>query len=203
MIIHAAVRSINSLGAELFRLEKQMKPRPWKTLQSRKVYENPWMSLREDVAEMPDKPTTIYGVVTFGDCVGVVPFNDADHVVLVRQYRYVQGENHRWEIPTGGVKKGEGLQQAAQRELAEEAGYTAGRLVHLSSYYTSKSICDETAHLFMGDNLIKAKVKPDETEFLERRIFSFDTALQMALEGKIMDSMTILGLVLTARRLGK
>ena len=82
--------------------------------------------LREDLAEMPDGRSTIYGVVTFGDCVGVVPFVDPEHIVLVRQYRYVQGENHRWEIPTGGVHHGETLQQAAQRELAEEAGYRAG-----------------------------------------------------------------------------
>lgn len=49
------------------------------------MYENPWMSLREDIAQMPDNRTTIYGVVTFDDCVGVVPFVDADHVLLVRQ----------------------------------------------------------------------------------------------------------------------
>ena len=180
-----------------------MKPQPWKTLQSRQVYKNPWMSLREDIAEMPDQRTTIYGVVTFGECVGVVPFVDADHVMLVRQYRYVQGENHRWEIPTGGVNEGEALEQAAQRELAEEAGFKAGRLIHLSSYYTSKCICDETAHLYMGKNLIVTHTPPDDTEFLERRMFPFETALRMSLEGKIMDSMSVLGIVLAARRLGK
>ncbi|MBT8363956.1 MAG: hypothetical protein KJP23_04565 [Deltaproteobacteria bacterium] len=68
--------------------------------------------------------------------------------------------------------------------MAEEAGYNAGQLVHLSSYYTSKCICDETAHIYMGDNLTCAHARPDETEFLERRIIPFDTALRLALEGK-------------------
>lgn len=180
-----------------------MKPKPWKTLSSKPVYRNPWMSLREDVAEMPDGRTTIYGVVTFGDCVGVVPFVDDDHVLLVRQYRYVQGENHRWEIPTGGVKEGETLEQASQRELAEEAGYHAGRLIHISSYYTSKSVCDETAHLYIGQALTPAQVPPDDTEFLERRIFPFAEALRMALDGEIMDSMSVLGLLLAARQRGQ
>ena len=180
-----------------------MKPKPWKTLSSKLVYENPWMRLREDVAEMPDKHTTIYSVVTFGDCVGVVPFVDSEHLILVRQFRYVYGENHRWEIPTGGVKDGETPEQAAQRELAEEAGYHAGRLVHISSYYTSKSICDETAHLYLGESLTLRQVAPDQTEFLERRIFPFDEALKMALDGDIMDSMSVLGIVLAARRLNK
>jgi ADP-ribose pyrophosphatase len=177
-----------------------MKPKPWKTLSTKTVYENPWMKLREDTAQLPDGQTTIYGVVIFGDCVGVLPFVDADHVLLVRQYRYVQGEAHRWEMPTGGVKNGETLEQAAQRELAEEAGYHAGRLVHVSSYYTSKCICDETAHLYIGENLTVAQASPDDTEFLQRRVFPFDEALRMALVGEIMDSMSVIGLLLAARR---
>jgi ADP-ribose pyrophosphatase len=172
-------------------------------LSSKPIYDNPWMSLREDVAQMPDGRTTIYGVVTFGDCVGVVPFVDDEHVLLVRQYRYVQGENHRWEIPTGGVHAGETLIESAQRELAEEAGCHAGRLTHVSSYYTSKCICDETAHLYIGEELTPAESPPDETEFLERRVFPFGEALRMALEGGIMDSMSVLGLILAARRRGK
>jgi ADP-ribose pyrophosphatase len=183
-------------------MELSMKPKPWKTLSSRPIYENPWMRLREDVAEMPDGRTTIYGVVTFGDCVGVVPFVDVDHVLLVRQYRYVQDENHRWEIPTGGVHDGETLEEAAQRELAEEAGYHARRLVHVSTYYTSKCICEEAAHLYLGDGLVPAQAPPDETEFLERRVFHFDEALRMVLAGEIKDSMSVIGLLLSARRRG-
>ena len=83
-----------------------MRPKPWKTLASRAVYENPWMRLREDVAEMPDGRTTIYGVVTFGDCVGVVPFVDKDHVLLVRQYR-TGAHQSLLELPAGGLEPGE------------------------------------------------------------------------------------------------
>ena len=71
-----------------------MKHTPWKTVSSRPVYKNPWIDVREDVAEMPDGRTTIYGVIELGQCVGSVPFLDGDRLVLVRQYRYVQ-ENAR------------------------------------------------------------------------------------------------------------
>ena len=112
---------------------------PWKTRTSREVYENPWMRLREDVAEMPDGRTTIYGVVQCKPAVGVLPFLDDDTVVLVGQYRYVFGE-FRWEMPTGGAHPGESLEAAAQRELAEEAGFEAADLVKLCDFHTSKSI---------------------------------------------------------------
>ena len=61
----------------------------WRTLSSREAYANPWIRVREDVAEMPDGRTTLYGVVECAPCVGVLPFADARTVILVGQYRYV------------------------------------------------------------------------------------------------------------------
>ena len=58
-------------GSEVISRETTMKPKPWKTLSTKMVYENPWMRLREDIAELPNGRTTIYGVVVFGDCVGI------------------------------------------------------------------------------------------------------------------------------------
>lgn len=176
-----------------------MPPKAWKTLSSRPIYENKWMSLREDVAELPNGHSTIYGVVTFGECVGVVPFIDEDHILMVRQYRYVQGEDFRWEIPTGGVHPSESLEAATQRELQEEIGYRAGRLTWLNTNYTSKSICDETAYLYLGEELEPAALPSDDTELLEIASFPFADALKMALNGEIRDSMSVIGILCAAR----
>lgn len=176
-----------------------MPPTPWKTLSSRPIYANKWMRLREDIAQMPDGRTTIYGVVDFGECVGVLPFVDADHVALVRQYRYVFGENQRWEMPTGGVKPGESPAEAALRELREEVGYTAGRLEPVSTYYTSKSICHETAHLFLGYDLSRSALPPDETEFFEVAVFPFAQVLEMVNRSEIRDGMTVIAVLQAAR----
>lgn len=179
-----------------------MPPLPWKTLSTRLVYQNPWTTVHEDVAEMPNGRTTIYGVIQCNDCVGVLPFVDDDHVVLVRQYRYVFGENHRWEMPTGGVKPGETLEEAARRELREEVGYDAGELQHVSTYFTSKSIMRETGHLYIGRGLTKVEAIPDETEFLEVTIFPFDQVAQMVLDSEIRDSMTVITVLHAARLRG-
>lgn len=180
-----------------------MPPKAWKTLSSRDIYQNKWMHLREDIAEMPDGRTTIYGVCTFGQCVGVLPFVDADHVILVRQYRYVQREDFRWEMPTGGIKPGEAPEEAAQRELGEEAGCRAGRLLPISIYYTSKSVCDETAYLYLGYDLTQNELPPDDTEFFERQTFRFDEVLRMVRDSEIRDGMTVTAVLHAAlRRMG-
>jgi len=176
-----------------------MPPQPWKTLGTREVYKNPWMRLREDVAEMPNGRTTLYGVCEFGECVGVLPFVDDQHVVMIRQYRYVHRENHRWEMPTGGIGKGESPEEAAQRELMEEAGYRADQLIWVSSYHTSKSVCHETAHLYLGRGLVAAVAQPDETEFFERAVLPFDAVLRMVETSEIRDSMTVIAVLHAAR----
>jgi ADP-ribose diphosphatase len=172
---------------------------PWRPVSSRSVYANKWISVREDLVALPDGRTTIYGVVSCGQCVGLLPLLDRDTVLLVRQYRYVAGRP-TWEMPTGGVHPGETLDQAAQRELAEETGHRARRLGHLSTYHTSKSVVDEVAHLFLAEGLQKAETVPDDTEFIEVRPFAFDTVLRMVLEGEIVDSMTVIAVLLVARR---
>lgn len=50
------------------------------------------------MVELPSGVTTMYGIVRCGQCVGMLPFVDADHVLLVRQYRYVAGRV-TWEMP--------------------------------------------------------------------------------------------------------
>jgi 8-oxo-dGTP pyrophosphatase MutT (NUDIX family) len=172
---------------------------PWKTVSTRPVYQNRWLSLREDLVELPNGRTTIYGVVSCGECVGVLPFLDPDTVLLVRQYRYVAGRA-TWEMPTGGVHVGESVEMAAQRELAEETGCRAARLTHVSTYHTSKSVVDETAHLFLGEDMTKLPLPPDETEFIETRPFPFPEVMSIVRSGEIVDSMTIIAVLHAAQR---
>jgi ADP-ribose pyrophosphatase len=163
------------------------------------VYANRWMRVREDVAEMPDGRTTIYGVVQCAPAVGVLPFLDDDTVVMVGQYRYV-AQGFYWEMPTGGVKGGETLEQAAQRELAEEAGYRADRLTRLCTFHSSKSVVDETAHLYMAHGLVPVADQADETEFIEVRRFAFADVLRMVETDEIKDAMTVIAVLHAARR---
>jgi ADP-ribose pyrophosphatase len=179
-----------------------MLPKAWKTLTSREIYRNPWIRLREDTVALPNGKTTIYGVCELAPCVGVLPFADEEHVVMVRQHRYVFGESHRWEMPTGGCKPGETPEQTAQRELIEETGYRPGQLRLINIHYTSKSVCHEVAHLFVAHDLQAVpahEVIPDDTEFLEVGILPFDDVLQMVLDSEIRDAMTVIAVLWVAR----
>ena len=178
---------------------RQLARIPWRKLSTRPVYENRWIRVREDQVAMPDGATTIYGVVECAGCVGVLPFLDANTVVMVGQYRYVAGGFY-WEMPTGAMKPGESEEAAVQRELGEEAGYEADRLVKLCAYHTSKSVVDETANIYLAEGLRPIQRAGDETEFIEVRAFPFDEILRMVERDEIKDSMTIIAVLHAARR---
>jgi hypothetical protein len=59
---------------------------------------------------------------------------------------------------------------------------------------------DETAHLFVGENLEALALPADETEFIEVRPFPFTEVLRMVQAGEIVDSMTIIAVLQVARQ---
>jgi len=172
---------------------------PWGTEARRVVYGNHWIRVREDDVRLPDGRGAPYGVIEGGDAVGVLPFLDSDTVVLVRQYRYVAGRA-TWEMPTGAAAPGEPLEEAAQRELAEEAGYHAGRLTPLCWLNSNKSVVDEDLHLFVGEDLAPARAEPDDTEFFRVEALPFARVLEMVRESEITDSMTVVAVLHAALR---
>ena len=95
---------------------------------------------------------------------------------------------------------GETAEAAVQRELTEEAGYVAERLTKLCRFFTSKSVMDETATLYLAEDLTPVPHRPDLTEFIEVRAFPFTEVLRMVEAEEIKDSMTVIAVLHAARR---
>lgn len=173
---------------------------PWTTRSSRVVYANPWITVREDDVVRPDGADGIYGVITTRVATGVVALTDDDRVVLVGQWRYPL-EQYSWEIVEGGTDDGESPEQAAARELREEAGLVAdhweelGAPVHLSNCFTT-----EEGRLYLARGLAEVGADPDGTEELTRRLVPLDDALALVDDGTITDAMTVIALLRTDRR---
>ena len=166
---------------------------PWQTVSSKQVYDNPWITLREDQVIRPDGEPGIYGVVHYKNiAVGVLPIED-DHTYLVGQYRYPL-ERYSWEIPEGGCPEGEEPLRAAQRELREETGFEARRWQMLGEAYLSNSVADEYAVWFLATGLVPGERRPEGTEKLSVRRLPLREALAMALDGEITDALSLVAI---------
>jgi 8-oxo-dGTP pyrophosphatase MutT (NUDIX family) len=166
---------------------------PWQTLGSRRVYENPWISVREDSVIRPDGEPGIYGVVHYKNtAVGVLPVED-DHVYLVGQYRYPL-ERYSWEIPEGGCPEDEEPLEAARRELKEETGLEARSWSRLGEAFLSNSVADECAVWFLATDLVPGESQNEGTEVIGVRRVPLREAVAMAMDGRITDALSMLAL---------
>lgn len=176
---------------------------PWTLLSSQVVYENPWMTVREDQVIRPDGQPGIYGFVQKGAATGVVAIDDEDRVVLVGQWRYPL-ERYSWEVVQGGAEPGEDPLTAVQRELAEEAGLAASHWERLGGVVqVSNCITSEEAYLYLARGLSPcAGASPDPTEVLQVVRQPFDEVLARVDSGEIEDAMTVIAILRAARRRG-
>src|SRR3989442_5396909 len=123
--------------------------RAWHFLGSSTLQPLGKLTLREDAWRLPTGAERRYPVLQVGLTVGVVPFVDREHVLLIRQFRHLARETS-WELPGGGGQPGESPEAAAPRGLRGEGGHRAGRLLLLTPFYPAHCHLDDTAHCFLG-----------------------------------------------------
>jgi len=167
---------------------------PWKKLSSKKIYKNPWFSLREDQVISPGGEKSIYGVVETSPAIAIVPLTKNLETYLVGQYRYPLNV-YSWEIPEGGAESDESNLEAAKRELKEETGLHADKWTYLNSLYTSNSITNEIGYIYLAEDLISGESEPEHTEDLTVKVVPFLEAYQMVLDYEIKDSLAIIGIM--------
>lgn len=175
---------------------------PWRTLETREVYKNPWIRVREDRVLRPDGKPGIYGVVEMNVATAVVALTSEREVVMVGQWRY-PFDRYTWEVIEGGAEAGEPPRDAAERELREEAGLGAGRWQTLGGpLWLSNSVTNEVAQIFLAEDLFELEAEPDETEMLKIRRVPLAEAVNMAVTGAIEDALSVVALLRAARQLG-
>lgn len=179
-----------------------MEKNPWTTLSSRPIYTNPWINVREDQVLNPSGGPGIYGVVSFKNkAIGIIPVDADGNTWLVGQYRYTLNE-YSWEIPMGGGPNEIDPLESAQRELQEETGFLARRWRLLSRLHTSNSVTDEEGFVFLAEDLVPGPAQPEETEDLRVWKLPLTEAVQMCLDNRITDCISICGLLKAAAVLG-
>ncbi len=163
----------------------------WKKLDSKIVYDNPWITVREDHVLNPGGGENQYGHVHFKNkAIAIVPLDQNRNTWLVGQDRYTLGA-YSWEIPMGGATGDETPQAAAKRELKEETGLTAATWTEIMRLHLSNSITDEEGFVFTAEDLTEGQPEFDEIEVLDVRKMPLTEALDMVNRGEITDSVSV------------
>ena len=167
----------------------------WKRLESRIVFDNPWITVREDRVINPGGGRNDYGHVHFKNrAVAILALDDAANTWLVGQDRYTLGA-WSWELPMGGAPLDEDPLEAARRELREETGLSAGRWREIMRLHISNSVTDESGVVFVAEDLTQGQPEFEETENIEIRKLPVADAIDMVRRGEITDVISVAALL--------
>lgn len=168
------------------------------TPERRVIYKGVKIDLALQRVSLSDGTTRDREVVLHRGAVALVPMVDADHVCLLRNFRY-SANTTLVEIPAGTIDAGESPDATAPRELAEETGYRAGRITRVAEWWVSPGVFTERMFLYLCEDLTPGPTDHQPDEHLEPMVVPWDEAVAMCLDGRIRDAKTIAGLLLCDR----
>jgi ADP-ribose pyrophosphatase len=170
---------------------------PWKVLNSQEVYTSPWIKVTKHDVLDPSSTKGTYSVVHFKHyAIGVLPLDDDYNTWIVGQYRFPL-ERFTWEIPEGGGDLDQSPLTSAKRELSEEVGISADKWTKIQEFDTSNASTDEKAIIYVAQNLNFHESHPDDNEQLTVKKLPFSELYQLAIEGKITDSLSLVAILKT------
>lgn len=170
-------------------------PNPWKVQSSKKIFENPWLTLQQDEVINPGNGLSHYGKINFKNlAIGIIPLDENNNTWLIGQYRYVP-DCYSWEIPMGGGPLNIDPLESAKRELKEETGLIAEDWQELMKLHTSNSVTDERGLVYVARNLTQGETAFEETEDLLIQKLPLEEAIERVIDGEITDAISVAGLL--------
>ena len=173
----------------------------WPVVSSAELVRGRLVTVRTDKVRMPDNQWAERDVVIHPGAVAVLALDDADQVLLIRQYRHPVGRL-LWEIPAGlRDVAGEPPWATARRELLEEAGYRARDWRMLVDYYTSPGFSTERLRIFLARDLEfvpaaeRGFVPEDEEAQLVPAWLPLDEAVRKVFAGELHNGVAALGVM--------
>ncbi len=167
-------------------------------IDSRTVYQNRWMRVREDAVRRADGSPGLFGVVEKSDFAVIVALHDGA-LVMVEQYRYPV-QRRCWEFPQGSWNKGSdpGADPGpdplalARAELREETGVVAASIVHAGRLFLAAGFCTQAYDVYFATGLTQGESALEiEEQGLISRLVPLETVQADMIAGRIMDASTV------------
>lgn len=165
----------------------------WKKVSSKTIFEHSRITLAEDTVELPNGAQVPYlKYVSKNDSVMVICIR-ADKVLLQREYSYPPNEV-LYQFPGGKVEKGESVEDAARRELIEEAGLESTELQPLGYFYMDNRRSEAKLYVYLASEPVTTeKQGGDLEEDISSHWVSVKELQELMRKGEIVNQTLLAG----------
>ena len=175
---------------------------PFELIKSDIILQGRAFRIRRDYLKTPAGRETKLEIVEHGGSVVMIPVDDENNLLFVRQYRHAAGKDIL-ELPAGTRDEDEPYETCAAREIREETGMEAGKLDKLGEFYLAPGYSTEFMAVFLATGLKENPLQADDDEFLEVEKIPIQKAMEMAEHGEVPDAKSLAALLLARSYLEK
>ncbi len=175
---------------------------PFELIKSETLLQGRTFKIRRDTLKTPDGRETKLEIVEHGGSVVLLPIDQENNLLFVRQYRHAAGGD-LLELPAGTREKDEPYEKCAAREIREETGMEAGKLQKVGEFYLAPGYSTEFMAVFLATVLKENPLQADEDEFLNVEKIPLKKAIEMAERGDVPDAKSLAALLLARPYLEK
>lgn len=161
---------------------------------SRTVYRGKIIQVSIDRVRLPNGNVCDLELVRHPGAAAIVPVDAEGRVLLVRQYRHAAA-GWLYEVPAGKLDGGETPESCAAREIEEETGFRAGRLVPMGWIWTTPGFTDERIWLYLATELSPSRQALEADEALTVERMPLARAVELAASGEIRDAKSVCALL--------
>jgi len=159
------------------------------------VYTGHAFAVSRVLVRLPDGNKKYYDLVDHARAIALVPVDEQGNIYFVRQFR-IGSNSELLELPAGLVEAGEDPDACAAREIREEIGMAASRLLKLGAIFLTPGYSTENLAIYLATGLYPAPLQADADEFLQVEAIPTSQALKLAESGAIQDGKTLAALFL-------
>jgi 8-oxo-dGTP pyrophosphatase MutT (NUDIX family) len=168
---------------------------PYETIARETIYHGRAFNVRRDELRLPDQRTTHVDIIEHVGAVTILPVDADRRILFVRQYRHAAGKE-LLELPAGTLDARELPENCALREIREETGFAAGKLIKLGEFFLAPGYSTEYMVVFLATELYHDPLPGDEDEFIALQPIPIDRAYELALNGELQDGKSLAALLL-------
>jgi len=168
---------------------------PIEVINRNTIYHGRAFNVRRDEVRMQNQNTVYLDIIEHIGAVTILPLDIDGRILFIRQYRHATGKE-LLELPAGTLDPAELPEHCALREIREETGYAAGKLIKVGEFFLAPGYSTEYMHVYLASDLRLDPLPGDEDEFISLEPIPIKQAYDMALNGELQDGKSLAALLL-------
>jgi ADP-ribose pyrophosphatase len=168
---------------------------PIEVIASETIYHGRAFNVRRDKVRFQNQSVAHLDIIEHTGAVTILPIDADGRIIFVRQYRHAAGKE-LLELPAGTLERDELPENCALREIREETGFAAGKLIKVGEFFLAPGYSTEYMIVFLATDLTPSPLPGDADEFITIERLSIEQAYDLVIHGGLQDGKSIAALLL-------